>query len=411
MIIRIKKIRKLPFQNLVLYIALLAVSSYALLEHVSIPIPAFSMVKFPLLYTGGICLMTQINLFIRVRKKKKYFFCMLTLLLLCAALGGSAYTNQNPIIGDNPMRATVRVILFLVELFLLAIWIAETGKCKYTMNVLFWYVLILVAVTDVLLFTRTIVFFSGRYENYLIGTKFSVAYMHMNLLTLWFVRNELQLTRDGKTKRFILFTVPFLLAVSIRIDCMTGVIGCLMLVVLFMMLNTRFQRKFVHFSSPVLLWLLLIGSVMFPFLAERIVSIPVITHIVENILGRDATLTGRLGIFRTFGAKISGRWLWGFGYGNGNAAAERLFRCANAQNAQLQWILQSGLLATLLIDVLMTLIIRQLSGSSRKRQIMPLMILVYVYIIMGTVETTFNMSFFMWLACIFMHVNEKLEQK
>lgn len=411
MIIRIKKIRKLPFQNLVLFIALLTVSSFALLEHVSIPIPVFSMVKFPLLYIGGICLMTQINLFIRVRRKKKYFYCMLTLLLLCAALGVSAYTNQNPIIGQNPMRATVRLILYLVELFLLAIWIAETGKCQYAMNVLFWYVLILVAVTDVLLFTRAIVFFSGRYENYLIGTKFSVAYMHMNLLTLWFVRNKLQLTRDGKTKRFILLTIPFLLAVSIRVDCMTGVMGCLMLVVLFMMLNTRFQRKFMRFSSPVLLWLFLIGSVMFPFLAERIVSIPVINHIVENILGRDATLTGRLGIFRTFGAKMSGQWLWGFGFGNGNAAAERLFRCANAQNAQLQWILQSGLLVTLLINVLMTLVIRQLSGSSRQRQIMPLMILVYVYIIMGTVETTFNMSFFMWLACIFMHVNEKTEGK
>lgn len=184
-----------------------------------------------------------------------------------------------------------------------------------------------------------------------------------------------------------------------------------MLVVLFLMLNTRFQRKFVRFSSPVLLWLFLIGSVVFPFLAERIVSIPVITHIVESVLERDATLTGRLGIFRTFGTKMSGQWMWGFGFGNGNAAAERLFRCANAQNAQLQWILQSGLPGILLINVLMTLIIKQLSGSSRQRQIMPLMILVYVYIIMGTVETTFNMSFFMWLACIFMHVNEKVEKK
>lgn len=409
--IKIKRIGKLPFQNLVLFIALLTISSFALLEHVSIPIPVFSMVKFPLLYIGGICLMTQINLFIRVRRKRKYFFCMLTLFFLCAALGFSAYVNKNPIIGVDPMRATVRVILFLVELFLLAIWIAETGKCKYAMNVLFWYVLILVAVTDVLLFTRAIVFFSGRYENYLIGTKFSVAYMHMNLLTLWFVRNKLQLTRDGKTKSFILLTIPFLFIVSLRVDCMTGVIGCLMLVVLFLMLNTRFQRKFVRFSSPVLLWLFLIGSVVFPFLAERIVSIPVITHIVESVLERDATLTGRLGIFRTFGTKMSGQWMWGFGFGNGNAAAERLFRCANAQNAQLQWILQSGLPGILLINVLMTLIIKQLSGSSRQRQIMPLMILVYVYIIMGTVETTFNMSFFMWLACIFMHVNEKVEKK
>lgn len=410
MVIRIRKIRKLPFENLAMFLALLAVSSFALLEHVSIPIPDFSAVKFPLLYMGGICLMTQVNLFLRVWKKKKYFYLLAALFLLCVMLGFSAYANRVPVLGINPKRITLRVVLYLIELFLLAIWVSETGRSQYVIRFLFWYVLILVAITDILFFSRIVVFHSGKFENYLVGTKFSVAYMHMNLLTLWFAKNNLQFYREGKSKRFIFLVIPFLLAVSIRVDCMTGVLGCLVLFILFMLLNTRFQRKFLYFGSPVLLWAFLLGSVIFPFLAERIVSIPFISHIVENILGRDATLTGRLLIFNTFGAKMRGCWLWGYGYGNGNVAAEWLFRCANAQNAQLHWILQAGLPVTFLLGVIMTIVIRQLSRSSKQRHIMPLVILVYVYIILGTVETTFNMSFFMWLACIFMYVNEKPQE-
>ena len=105
---------------------------------------------------------------------------------------------------------------------------------------------------------------------------------------------------------------------------------------------------------------------------------------------------------------MGGHWLWGYGYGNGNTAAVRLFGCANAQNAQLQWILQAGLPVAFMVDVLITIVIKQLSRSSRKRQIMPLAILIYVYIILGMVETTFSMSFLLWLACVFMQVNEKV---
>ena len=405
--IRIKNTTKVSFDGLVMFFALLSISSFALLEHVSIPIPAFSAVKLPLLYVGGVCLLTRVNLFLRNYKKVKYFYVLAALFTLCALLLLSAYGNRNPSIGSNPMHSTLRLLLYLVELFLLAIWISEAGKCKYAINFLFWYVLILVVVTDFLFLSRIIVFTSGQYENYLIGTKFSVAYMHMNLLTLWFIRNNLRLYKEGRSKRFVLLASLFLLVISWRINCMTGVIGCLILGYWFMTMNMPLQRRTIPFASPVILWCFLLASLVFPFVAERIVSIPIVSAIVENVLDRDATLTGRLAIFRTFGEKMGGHWLWGYGYGNGNTAAVRLFQCANAQNAQLQWILQAGLPVAFMVDVLITIVIKQLSRSSRKRQIMPLAILIYVYIILGMVETTFSMSFLLWLACIFMQVNEK----
>lgn len=405
--LRIKLHRKVSLEALTLFLAVFCICSYALLEHVSVSISVFSAVKFPLLIVGGLCLLTKTSLLFGNIKKKKYFYILSSLILLCGGLVIVAVVNRIPTIGTDPMRATIRLVLFLIELFWLMIWIAETGKEKYIMNFLFCYVLILAIATDVLFFTRAIVFYSGRHENYLIGTKFSVAYLHMDLLTLWFVRNNMRLYREGKTKWFAFLATLFILAVSIRVDCMTGAIGCIALCIFFMMLNTRLQKQFMRFRSPGLLLLFLLASVIFPFIAERIMSIPAVGYLVTSILGRDDTLTGRLGIFGSFGDKMEGHWLQGYGFGNGNAAAEWLFACANAQNALLQWVLQVGVPVTFLLIVFMLLIFRQLSKSPKQKQILPMVVLVYVYIVLGLVETTLNMSFILWLALIFMHVNAK----
>ena len=99
---------------------------------------------------------------------------------------------------------------------------------------------------------------------------------------------------------------------------------------------------------------------------------------------------------------MQGNWLWGFGYGNGNAIAQAIFGYANAQNAVLYWVLQTGVLATAGLILLFLSIFGQLSKCARKAEIMPLAALIYVYIIMGAVETTFSMAFLMWIAVIFM---------
>ena len=394
-------------EELLFFVAIFCVTSYALLEHVSISIPIFSMVKMPILVIGGFCLMTKVKLLLANILKKRYFYILAVLILLCAGLLSVAFLNQNVFIGTNPVRQTVRLVLFLLELFWLMIWVAETGKVSQIINFLFWYMLILVLVTDVFLFTKVIVFYSGKFENYLVGTKFSVSYLHMDLLTIWFVRNNMRLHREGKTKLFVFLATLFVLAVSIRVDCMTGAIGCVALCVLFLLLNTSVGNSLLRFQSPVFLSLFLLGSVIFPFIAERLLSIPLLERLVTDVFGRDNTLTGRLGIFETFFDKMTGHWLQGYGYGNGNTAAEWLFRCANAQNALLQWVLEVGASITALLVGLILLVFKQLSKGPEQKQILPLVALVYVYVILGTVETTFSMSFILWIALIFMYVNAK----
>lgn len=405
--LRIQTRKRVSLDEVLMGITTICVVLFALLEHASISIPMVSSVKMPLMYLGGICVLLRLIPLVGAIRKRRYFFVFATLFSLCGLLLLTVFFNRNTRMGSFPLRSTARLILYLVELFMLMVWAAETGRSKFILSFVFYGILLLTVISDFLMFSRLLVFRNGRYESYLIGTKFTVSYFHLNLLAMWFLRNRERVSSDRKAKRVVILGIPYVAFVSIYVDCMTGLLGCVALLMLFLLLNTQIQRQLMRFNSPVLLMLGLLASVMFPFVAEMVISIPVIATFLQETMHRDTTLTGRMYIFNAFGRKMEGHWLWGYGYGNGNAVSESLFGYANAQNALLQWILQIGVPATCVLVFLMVMVFQQLSQSRNQSHNMAFVALIYVYIIMGTIETTFNMTFLMWFAIIFLLVNEK----
>lgn len=401
--------RSFSLNAVFIYIALFCVSTYALLEHTSIPISAFSSVKLPLMYVGFFCLVTQIRTIFRCLLKKHYFYMLLTLALFCVLLIVSMFANRNTLLGVSPLRHTVRLLLFLVELFLLMIVLAETGRGDSTLKFLFWYVLLITLINDGMLLSRVITFGSGKYENYLVGTKFSVSYIHMNLLTLWVIRGKWNGRGKWWGKLLILAMAAYIVILSIRVNCMTGIIGCLALVILNTLLNSPKRNRLLRLTSSKVLLIVLLLSVFFAFIADSIVHIPFVEYVVEDVLGRDTTITGRINIYEMYVNNMKDHWLSGFGYGNGNEAAVTLFGYENVQNALLQWTLQVGIPASLGLVAVMYQVFNQINRKNSKNmdKILPLVSLIYTYIFLGTVETTFNMAFILWLALIFMLVNEK----
>lgn len=410
--IRLKINRRFSLERLLLYIAVICVSSFALLEHVTIAIPLFSVVKLPLLYVAGICILSQTNLLLRTFMKKKNFYIWLLLFGLCLALVLSAYSNRNTNIGTFPMLATFRAIFFMVDLLALMIWVSEKGYGSQVINFLFYYVLLLVIVTDVLLFTDIVKFSDGRHKVYLVGTKFTVSYMHMNLLTLWVMKTGRSVHIRQLPKIGLFLAAIFLVAISLRVECITGLIGCVLLFLCLFGMNPRGKSNLIdRMASPVLLLLALAAGMVFPFVSKLVISIPAVNYVIVEILGRSESLTGRTNIFEIFGTKMAERWAFGFGFGNGNAAAMELFGYANAQNAMHQWILQGGVVSAVMLALFMMAIFGQLRKSGNRKKAMPLVVLIYVYIILGFAETTFSMSFLMWVAMIYMIVNEKTAEE
>ena len=265
------------------------------------------------------------------------------------------------------------------------------------------------ALNDLLMFSGVIRFRSGRFETYLVGTKFNVAYLHMNLLTMWFVRSKLRPRKVRFAKAKVLLTALFIMAICVRVDVMSGVLGCLALIVLFILSGKPKGRKLAKLASPTVLMATIALSIVFAFIANWVINIPAVRFVVEDVLKRDTTITGRLNIYEDFAANMQGHWVAGYGLGNSNAVSTRLFGYENVQNGVLDWVLQVGVFATGALMAMIVVVFRQL--SRRRGQalapIMPLVSLMYMYIILGMIETTMDMSFFLWLALIFLLVNER----
>lgn len=401
--------RSFTLNGLIIFVAMFCLSSFAFLEHTSISISAFSAVKLPLLYVGFVCLVTQIKTIFRCLLRKNIFYTLLALAVFCVLLVISMFANWHTNIGDSPLRYTFRLLLYLVELFLLMIVIAETGRGKSVINFLFWYLLLITIANDVLMFTQIIRFVVGRYESYLVGTKFSVSYLHMNLLAMWMMKRYHNGGVKGISRIWVIVAAIFVVSVAIRVNCMTGVLGCLMLVCLFAMMGGGKRYRLFRFTSPWFLLLALVISVVFAFVADAVMQIPVVKYIVEDVLSRDTSITGRTNIYQMYVENLEGRWLTGFGYGNGNEASISLFGYENVQNGILQWVLQVGIPATVGMIAMMMQVFRLVNRCSaeKRAQTMPLVALIYMYIVLGTIETTFNMSFILWFALIYMLTNEK----
>ena len=408
---KIKLSTNITLNTVAIYIALFCVATYALMEHVSTTISAFSVVKMPLMYLGGLCVLTQIKMISRVLLRKNYFYMLLALTVMCMLLLTTVLFNRNTTIGDSPAMHTLRLIFYLYELFLVMILLAETGRGRAALNFLFWYVLVLVVANDVLMFTRIMTFRSGKFENYLVGTKFSVSYRHLNLLTLWAIRSNRGLIgwKKRASKVFTVAATGYIVLVAVRVDCMTGILGGLALMVLLGVMNSPRRNKLLRFTASGVLLTAMVLSVVFAFIAEGIMEIPFVRYVVEEVLSRDTTITGRTNIYDMYINNMEGRWLAGYGFGNGNDAAVTLFGYENVQNGLLQWVLQVGVPTTVALVAVLLTVFRQIKRRNPKNmdKILPLTAMIYVYIILGTIETTFDMAFLMWFAMIFMLVNEK----
>ncbi len=405
--IRLKLRSRFSLEKLLLFMASFCIFSFALLEHMSISVPMFSLLKWPLILMGAVCVLTQINLIVKTFMKKKNFFVWLAVLGLCGVLMLTAYQNRTPVLGEPPIRNTVRTVLYLLELMMLMVWVSEKGYGQYLLKFLFRYVFVIVIITDIILFSGIKKYYSGSHESYLIGTKFTVSYMHMNLLTLWAMQNQSVIHLKQFSRLWLCLGAVLLIAVSLRVSCMTGIIGCVLLFVcLFWVKSPKSQKRLRTLKSPVMMTLALFASLLFPFVSELVVSIPAVNYFIVEVLGRSENLTGRTNIFNLFSDKMTGHWLYGYGMGNQNKAAMELFGYANAQNAILQWVLQGGMVATVALVIFMCVIFKRLNRAENYRRAMPLVVLIYVYIVLGTVETTFNMSYLLWFGMIFMLISE-----
>lgn len=242
---------------------------------------------------------------------------------------------------------------------------------------------------------------SGSY--YLVGSKFSVSYLCLFGLVMYAISFS-----GGKRKTFgsLVFVGMCILSILLilKVDCMTGVFGIALLVVL-----VALRRAFEPFlRSPVMyLGTSLVATFVLVLFSEAITHIGFVADFITGFLGKSITLTGRLYVYEHVLPFLAQSPLLGNGYNSVYALFEGQMTFSatgyalNAQNAILEYCLYFGIVGVVLLywfvcHILSVARSRPSAGESW-RGYMALAGL-YVLTLLGMVEITINVQFFAYLA-------------
>ena len=150
-------------------------------------------------------------------------------------------------------------------------------------------------------------------------------------------------------------------------------------------------KKIVYNEKAILLSVLFCTFLSFWF--SKLVTYSFVQYVVVDILGEDLTLTGRLGIYEILLEAMAQNPLWGWGQGNGMSFLGYFFSTPNAQNGLFNYITDYGIIGAGLLLCLLYTVCKRVQDE----QSYPLLALIFTFIILSSVEITFNLQFITYI--------------
>ena len=350
---------------------------------------SYNPIRYVLLVLVAIMLAPNIKAFIlksdHVVNSSMIAFCMVTLIL--------SYMNRNDYRERNPFLAAIVFVAALIEFMFTVELFSEKKMMQHLISVFYRLTFLIVIVNDLLiLFTNIHLKFGG--DVFLVGTKFSVAYMHFYLIAFYFADKNIKflgMTRKSFNKKISLFVLFFIaIAMSIKLETATGIVG------------TVAFLAFLWISEMKLNWLLnsksflvaLSFSVLFAVFIDLFLSNQLVIYVITQLLGKDVTLTFRTIIYAMFPTIMKNHWLLGFGYGTGYEVLMK-YGIVDAQNGLFDWVQQVGILGTVALSIWLCILMSKPSKEYivNSSGIKSLTAIVYVFIFLATVEITFSLEF------------------
>ena len=251
------------------------------------------------------------------------------------------------------------------------------------------------------------VFIFGKsflYSNsYFIGSKYMVSYIMMLYIGLKYHLNEE--TYKSNKREYYKFVCVFLMceAVIWYANCMTGFSA---LFLIFVLLHVSDKVKKI-LSEPAVILLFLILSMLIIFIIPSLLKLKIVQFIVQDIMGKDLTLTDRLRYYSKAGEvfRQGGIWL-GYGY-ESNVMRDNIGLGTNIQNGLAHIMLSYGIIGTLgLLFMLFRSV--KVSGASDgilffkniKASNWPLYAVIYGFILAAVAEVSLSFVFFITICII-----------
>lgn len=323
------------------------------------------------------------------KKKYRRVNAILTLFVLVVLITG--YINKDNLKERNVFYAAIVFSVIVLEAFYLFQCFEQKNIVDRAINITYRLTVFYVVLTDMLLilYPKLVLEQEGYY---LIGNKFSVVYTHLLMLCLyWFVKGK-----TSKNNRFILLILYALtLFVSFYIDSTTGVIGSILLF-LFMVL---YKKIGLFVMKPFIPVVILIVSCTFFFIFS-ISDNGLMKFIVVDLLAKDSTMTGRTDIYLNVFSLLPGHLWSGYGYGSTYEVCMDILGAPNTQNGLLELLVQHGIMGVVLFFVLMFMVFKKNSYLKTRLYSRAIVAMIYIYIVLASVEITLGLEFFVLLAIL-----------
>ena len=335
-------------------------------------------------------------------KKYRVFDVVLLMFLLVVLITG--YINRNELKERDVFLAAIVFVLIVMDAFFLFQCFEHKRVLGRTIIIVYHLTALYVVLTDIILVVnQDLVVEKEGY--YLIGNKFSVVFAHYLMICLyWYVKcNKKKILIINKSILALMYVLTF--SVALFVECATGVVGCVLLFTL-MMFRKRITLVCVKPIVPIIV-LCIACSVL--LVSDVMTNNYFVRFIVEDVLQRDISLTGRMGIYTSMYELFPGHYWSGYGYGSTYEVCMKLLGAPNTQNGLMEIVVQFGLVGAGLFLVLIFFAFRQNSYQNNRRYSMPIISLLYVYIILASVEITLELQFLVLLAI--MVASAEMEKK
>ena len=270
-------------------------------------------------------------------KKNNGIFLFAIIMMIC--------TFINFQISTRFINAVVTGIEYLL-LFLVVDTYCKKYGCQYVINSI-WsiilFVIILVDVVAIVTSGRGIGNDGGVLSYFIIGNKFTVSYHQMFFLSMYLAQN-IYIKKEKLRRSLFFILLLHSIAICYLIDCNTGIVGCLVIGIIYI-LSYKKDSICEFLSSPIVFITIFLGSSFLLIGTDFLINNHMFQNIISNVFHRNMTLTGRMRMFEISVVAISENLWWG--YGINSTYVQDVLSWGNAQNGFLKMLLDYGVMGVI----------------------------------------------------------------
>lgn len=297
------------------------------------------------------------------------------------------------------LLGTIVTCIFIFDLFALTLRYVRIYGIEDLLDTVYFVALIFMLVND---FS---VLYAGKLTKaisstqaavmYFSGNKFSVAFIHMIVTFLFCCHHYSTWNRNSLEKIKFLIIGFYNIFFCMFMSCGTGIIGCVLIIIL-SMCSSKVKKAFSYPATFILLLIIL----NYLFIGTNVLLSNGVFQNIVLLLGKDLTLTGRMGIYPKL-AEIIENSLF-FGYGDATQIVAKVVGYGNAQNGILHIFVQYGVLGVSSFIFMCSKAISKVKKSGEENLAIAYPILVYtnIMIVCSLVEICFSYNFLFGIALL-----------